>query len=473
MSVISKLKNILVGAYNGAKRAIKYPGVPLRDPALVAMLGGSPSSAGVDVDESAALNYSAVWQATTLIASNVAAMPVAPYEYIDSGRRLAKNTPQYKLMAEEPNPEMTPFVFHETLTAHCVNWGNAYAKIDWDGDIPIAIWPLMPDQVVPRRDDAGQIYYDFIPKYSGEDNVQYKASEILHIPGMGFDGLQGYNVIQLAREAIGLGLATEQYGASFFGRGSIPSGIIETPLDQELTEQARKNLRESFELIHRGPSNSHRVAILEGGMTYKALGLPPEVSQFLQTRQFQVVEIARWYNIPPHLLRDLTHATYSNIEHQGIDFLTYTLRPWLLRWQQEYHRKLFNVRDRHKYCVDHDTNNLLLTDTVARYNAYQTGRYGGWLTLNEIRQRERLPALPSDIGDTHLMPVNTTILGRENIVSPISIDDLTKVTDYLKSNRPVSYDSAKNIINAVLPGMTDQAVQSLIGELQRSGVVYA
>jgi HK97 family phage portal protein len=392
-----------------AYRAAKFAGIPLRDPALVKMLGGQPTESGVDIDERLALNISAVWQAVNIISGPLASLPLYVYEKTAPGtKRVAEGHPAHQLLHVSPNDEMTPIVFHETLQAHALTWGNGYARIEWEGDVPREIVPLMPDQIEPDRGPDGELYYRFVAKYEDEKNEDIPADEMIHIPGLGFTGRQGYSVIGMARESLGLTAASERYGASLFGRGAVPGGVLET--ENSLEERARKNLRESWELMHRGPQNEHRVAILDEGIKFRSIGLPPEDSQFLQTRGFQVVEVARWFNVPPHMLRDLSQATFSNIEHQGLDFLIYTLGPWLMRWRQEYTRKLFRGPDRRRYGVAHDVKSLLQTDTQGRYTAYATGRNNGFLTLNDILRSENMNTISDGTGDQRIMPANMTVI---------------------------------------------------------------
>lgn len=445
------------------RRAAKYAGIPLRDPALVAMLGNQPTASGVDVDEHVALNYSAVWAATNVISSNVAALPPVPYEVRKDGHYEAQDHPAWKLLMVSPNPEMTPYTFHETLQAHALGWGNAYARLNRASpeDVPTEMHPLLPNQVTPERDErTGEIYYQFTALYAGEKDERIPWWQVLHVPGLGFDGLKGYPVIEMARESIGLGVAAEKFGGAFFGRGCTLGGILECPEELEMTKRARANLRESFELLHRGPDNSHRIAILEQGMKYHQIGIPPETAQFLETRQFQIVEVARWYNMPPHLLRDLTHATFSNIEQQAIEFLTITLRPWLLRWAQEYRRKLFGPPDQMRYFVCHDPHNLQMMETNARYDAYGKGRNGGWLTLNDILRREGKNPLPPEIGDARLAPSTMKVLGQHG--EPVDPDDLTKTMNLLAGLTPVAPDAARALLMAMVPTIPGDALDALV-----------
>ena len=225
------------------------------------------------------------------------------------------------------------------------------------------------------------------------------------MPGIGFDGLKGYGCVHKARESIALGVATERFGATFFGNGTTTGGVIEHP--GELSQPARENIRASWNEIHKGLEHAHRIAILEEGMKYVKTSVSPEDSQFLQTRQFQIVEIARWFNLPPHLLRDLTHATFSNIEHQGAEFLTYSLRPWLVRWEMELRRKLLSDAEKKTRRFEFDVSVLLRGDTLARYQAYQIGRNMGVLSTDDIRRKERMTPLGKAAGgDLYLAPVN-------------------------------------------------------------------
>lgn len=452
-------------------RAAKYAGIPLRDPALVAMLGSQPSAAGVDVDENTAMNYSAVYSAIDVISSTTGAMPVAPYKATGKAWNVDTKHPAYYRLRISPNDRMTPGVFHETMQSWALGWGNAYAAIDWEdgpGSFINSIDPLPPNQVNVMRDDDGEPFYHFQAHNPGETTRDYDADEIIHIKGLSWDGIIGFDTIQLARESIGLGMAAEKFGAAYFGRGTTPFGWIKYSGDY--TEKAKKNFRESFESLHRGPDNAHRIGILDEGMEFVPYPLSPEVAQFLSTRSFQVVEIARWFRIPPHLLRDLSGATFTNIEHQGLDFLTYTLRPWLTKWQEEYHRKLFIDGEREAYQVRHDYHALLATDTVSRYNAYSVGRNGGWLTLNDILHREGMNPLPPEIGDKHLAPSTMRVLESDDPSSPITPEVLHGALELVQALMPVPDEVVQSTLKALMPQITPDLAAGLIAKL-KSGPV--
>lgn len=453
-----------------AKRALKYAGVPLRDPALVAMFGRNESSSGIDVTEESAMSCGAVFSAINLISSAVASLPKHVYmRQAAEGSDGVNADHNVERLFANPNPYMTDYVFTETLQGHASSHGNGYAFIERDGNsFPSALWPINPCKVTVHGADDGETWYAVHEGTEHEKWIDYR--DMLHIPGMGFDGRKGYSVIALAREAIGLGMASENYGAAFFGNGATPRLALSHP--GELGAKARRNLAKSWKDIYSNATNPHAVALLDEGMTVTTIGLPPEDSQFLQTRQFQVVEIARWFRVPPHLLYDLTGSTFNNVEQQNLNFLTYTLIPWLTRWRQECARKLFKLNDYKDHYIDFDTSALLMTDIVTRYNAYNTGRNGGWLTLNAINRKERLPLLPAAVGDVHLAPSTMKVLGQNDPTTPIPVETITATVDAIKGlGRSVPDALARDLLNAAMPSASEQLVTRLIAYLIAEGCV--
>jgi len=441
-------------------RSTKFAGVPLRDPALVSMFGDRASQSGMNVDEVTALNNSAVWAAVNLLSSSVAMLPMDVLRIDGDTVMSDKSHPAYHVLHDTPNGEMTPYTLIETLMAHCLTWGNGYGQIVFGGDDPLEIWPIMPNQMRAERDKEGGLIYEFQAHFEGETDCIFFPHQIIHVPALTFDGVMGYGPVRQAREAIGLSLATESYGASFFGRGASPGGVIEHPMD--LGEQGRKNLRESWEELHRGPDNSHRLAVLEEGATYKPIGFPPEEAQFLQTRQFQVVEIARWFNVPPHMIRDLANATFSNIEHQQIEFLMYSLAPWLTRFQQELKRKLFIGRHAGRYDIGFDTTALLRADITTRFAAYATARNGGWYTLNDILRAEGKNALPPGQGDVRLVPSTMQEMGRNPEV------DMTKLklaVDFARGLHSAGEDTVTAVLSAAVPDAQPALIRLVVADV--------
>jgi HK97 family phage portal protein len=395
----------------GALRSYWSGPITSNSPELARLWADPPVTSGVAVNEQTALNYSAVWAAVQRISGDVGSLPLVLYKRVGDGKEPLRDHPTYRLLHDQPNPDMTAVVFRETLQAHLLTWGNAYAEIEWRGDgRPNALWPIEPNRVTPERTAGGGLRYK-VQGYNKAD-VYFAPEDMLHIPGLGFDGTCGYSVIQKARESIGLGIAMEKFGGAFFGNGTTFGGILTH--SARLSDAARKNIRESFNSKHQGVHRAHNFALLEEGMTYTPLGVPPDDAQFLETRRFQVTEIARWFQIPPHMLADLERATFSNIEQQQIDYYTGTLRRWLVRWEQEINRKL--VLQQGTQFVEHVIDGLLRGDIESRYAAYAVGRQWGWLSADDVRSKENLNPLPSDAGKIYLVPINMAPADRINEV---------------------------------------------------------
>ena len=368
------------------------------------LVAGRNTATGVSITEKTALQSVAVFACVRILSETLASIPLPLYRRITPrSKRRAYEHPLYSLLHDAPNPEMTSFNFREALMAHLVLWGNAYAEIDWDMDKgrPRALWPLLPNKMRVKREKDGLYYYYRLP--DGQEII-LPAIKVLHIPGLGFDGMMGYSPIHMAREAIGLSLATEEFGARFFGNGAKPGGVLEHP--GKLGTSAQDNLRKSWNEMHQGLSNQHRIAILEEGMKYHQVGIPPEDAQFLETRKFQRSEIASFFHIPPHMIGDLEHATFSNIEHQGIEFVVYTMRPWFVRWEQVISKKLLWPDERKDYFAEFLVEGLLRGDVESRYKAYSVGRQWGWLSANDVRELENMDPLPENQGNIYYVPMN-------------------------------------------------------------------
>lgn len=322
---------------------------------------------------------------------------------------MALDHPLYHLLHDEPNPEMSSFVFRETLMTHLLLWGNAYAQIIRNGKNEIiALYPLMPNKMSVDRDENGHLYYTY---YRGTDEaiknkefaVTLQPSDVLHIPGLGFDGLVGYSPIAMAKNAIGLAIATEEYGAKFFANGAAPSGVLEHPG----TIKDPTKVREAWMSQFGGSANSGKVAVLEEGMKYTPISISPEQAQFLETRKFQINEIARIFRVPPHMVGDLEKSSFSNIEQQSLEFVKYTLDPWVIRWEQSIMRSLFSEDEKKKYFVKFNLEGLLRGDYQSRMNGYAIGRQNGWMSANDIRELENLDRIPAeDGGDLYLINGN-------------------------------------------------------------------
>lgn len=360
------------------------------------------TTSGKPVNERTAMQTTAVYACVRILAEAVASLPLHVYEYQDDGgKKLVHDHPLYYLLHDEPNPEMTSFVFRETLMSHLLIWGNAYAQIIRDGaGRVLGLYPLLPDKMDVQRDDRGNIYYVYSrnseenPMFKEYGDIRLKAEDVLHIPGLGFDGLIGYSPIAMAKNAVGMTLACEEYGASFFANGANPGGVLEHP--GVLKDPSK--VRESWNSVYRGVNNAHKIAVLEEGMKYQQIGIPPEEAQFLETRKFQINEIARLYRIPPHMVGDLDKSSFSNIEQQSLEFVKYTLDPWVIRWEQSLQRSLLLPGEKGKYFIKLNVDGLLRGDYQSRMNGYAVGRQNGWFSANDIREMENMNPIPDEEG---------------------------------------------------------------------------
>jgi len=390
------------------KRAsFENPNTSLSDPAawLTTFLGGGSTDSGVAVSEESSLKFSAVFASVRVIAETIASLPLFVYKRTDQGKDKAPMHPVYSLLKEEPNGEMTAFVFREVMMTHVLLWGNAYAFIDRNGaDRPIALLPLAPDRTFAQRQN-GELFY--VTHVDGVARVLNK-NDVFHVPGLGFDGLKGLSGIQMARQSIGLAIAAEEFGARFFGNGANIGGVLEHP--GKISLEAAKNISESWQAAHSGLKNSHKVALLEEGIKWTQTGIPNQDAQYIETRKFQINEIARIFRVPPHMIGDLDRATFSNVEQQAIDFVIHTIRPWLVRLEQEYNRKLFRDSEKGRIFAEHKLDGLLRGDVATRTEAYVKARQNGWLSANEIREMENLNKI--DGGDEFLIPLNMTAAGQ-------------------------------------------------------------
>ena len=368
------------------------------------------STAGKAVTERSAMQMTAVYSCVRILAEAIAGLPLHLYCYKeDGGKEKALGHPLYLLLHDEPNPEMSSFVFRETLMTHLLLWGNAYAQIirNGKGEV-VALYPLMPNRMTVDRDSSGQLFYSYqmsnadAPTMPG-GTVILKSSDVLHVPGLGFDGLVGYSPIAMAKNAIGLAIATEEYGAKFFANGATPGGLLEYPGTVKDPDRVRESWNKGFS----GSQNAGKVAILEEGMKYTPISIAPEQAQFLETRKFQINEIARIFRIPPHMIGDLEKSSFSNIEQQSLEFVKYTLDPWVVRWEQSLSRALFTQEEKSRYFFKFNVEGLLRGDYQSRMNGYATARQNGWMSANDIRELENLDRIPAEEGgDLYLINGN-------------------------------------------------------------------
>lgn len=387
-------------------------------------MGGTTS--GKAVTERSAMQMTAVYSCVRILAEAIAGLPLHLYRYNENGgKEKALDHSLYLLLHDEPNPEMSSFVFRETLMTHLLLWGNAYAQIirNGKGEI-IALYPLMPNKMSVDRDESGQLYYQYLRSTdevgSKSETVILKPSDVLHIPGLGFDGLVGYSPIAMAKNAIGLAIATEEYGAKFFANGAAPSGVLEHPG----TIKDPQRVREAWQSQFGGSQNSGKIAVLEEGMKYTPISISPEQAQFLETRKFQINEIARIFRVPPHMVGDLEKSSFSNIEQQSLEFVKYTLDPWVIRWEQSIMRTLLSPEEKKSYFVKFNLEGLLRGDYQSRMNGYATARQNGWMSANDIRELENLDRIPAEAGgDLYLINGNMLPLANAGAFATAQNDD--------------------------------------------------
>jgi len=377
-------------------------------------LYGSQSLAGETVTEHTALTYSAVFNAITLISGTIAALPCHLMQRKGEKKRIADDRRMYRVLHDEFNPYMTAMAGRECLVAHALAWGNGYAEKVTDGYGELReLWPITPDRVRPEMKDGALVYRIRV----GSEDIYLPREQVLHVPGMGFDGFLGYSVVAMARKSIGLGMALETFGSLYFGQGTHPGVVVSHP--GKLSDQAQGHLKTSLTEGYSGLGKSHRLLLLEEGMKLEKLGIPPDDSQFLESRQFQIPEIARWFNVPPHKLKDLTKSSFSNIESEQQSFYGDTILPWLVRLEQNYNMQLLSPSDkelsgRGRLYWKHNAEGILRADTAARGEFYTKMFNVGALSVNEIRAYEDKD--PIEGGDIHLVPLNMTSL--ENAGNP-------------------------------------------------------
>lgn len=396
-------------------------------------LRGNQTESGENVTEYSALNYSAVYNATSLISGTVSTLPLGLKRKENRNTLTVDSNPLHSVLHDQANPYMTAQIMREVGMGHVLLWGNSYAEIVRNrmGEV-IELWPITPNRVQVKLFNGEMVYT--IKMTTGED-VVLARDKVLHIPGMGFDGYVGYSLVSLAANAIGLGMAMETFGSRYFGNGTHPGVVVTHP--GKLSPEAAKALQESLVSAYSGLGKSHRLMLLEENMKLEKLTIPPNDSQFLESRQFQVPEIARWFNLPPHKLKDLTKSSFSNIEAEQISFVTDSILPWLVRLEQNYKMQLLNVLEKKQgLYFKHTVEGLLRGNAKDRALLYKAMWMMGSISPNEIREKEDMD--PIDGGDEYFVPTNMQPLSRalkepEPVVLPIAPPD----TDEAIENRPL------------------------------------
>lgn len=373
------------------------------------------TNSGKNVNERTSMQTTAVYACVRLLAESIAGLPIHLYQLNpDGSNKRVVDHPLQIILHDEPNPEMTAFVLKETLMTHLLLWGNAYAQIIRNGRGEVmALYPLLPSRMEVDRGKGGKLLYQYKLDESDtrfrsrDDTVLLGREDVLHIPGLGFDGLIGYSPIALAKNAIGMALATEEYGATFFANGAQPGGVLEHP---GVIKDVQR-VKDSWNAAYQGNGKAHKTAVLEEGMKYHTIGIPPEQAQFLETRKFQTNEIARIFRVPPHMIGDLERSSFNNIEQQSLEFVKYTLNPWVVRWEQALGQSLLLPSEKSTHTIKFNVDGLLRGDYAKRMAGYATARQNGWMSANDIRELENMNKISAEEGgDLYLVNGNMTRL---------------------------------------------------------------
>ena len=435
----------------------------VRNPAYWLGLSGSRNSAGVNVTPMSAMRTSAVWACIRVLSTSYASLPLHVKRRTAQGMIIdAVNEPIYDVLHRNPNPEQTSFIFRMVAMAHLCLYGNAYAEIEFDyfGN-PINLWPIPAWCCRPLRTEKKELYYQVsIPDTGETKNLQ--PYRILHIMGLGTDGMQGLSPIRQHAETIGITLAADQFSGMFFSNGMNIGGIVEHP--NKLSITGSTNLRNSLNEKYAGLGNSHRLMLLEEGMKYTKIGINPMEAQLLEERQYQIEDIARIYGVQLHKIGHLLHATFSNIEHQAIEFVTDTMLPWVVNFEQEYDRKLcFNGQ-----YTKHSMEGLLRGDTAARAAFYKELFYISSITPDEIREKEDMNPEPDGMGRRYYIPGNMVPADRiddyinkntsknttqDNATRNLLIDAVRRIAEREKQN--ISRAAKKNDVTAMVTWIKD------------------
>ena len=365
------------------------------------------SSAGTNVNEKSALQMTAVYACVRVLAESIASLPLHLYTKDEHGnRKKAEDHPLFFLLHSEPNPEMCSYAFREAMMTSLLLYGNAYAQIlrNGRGEV-VGLYPLMANKMTVERDEHGRLFYRY-QRYNEEpptmngNTVILTAEDVLHIPGLSYDGLVGLSPIAACRNAVGAGLAADEFSSRFYANGASPSGVLMHPGVIKDPER----LRENWSQIYGGARNAGKVAVLEENMRFEPISISPQDSQLLETRRFSVEEICRIFRVPPHLVQDLERATFNNIEQMSLDFVMYSLMPWVCRWEQCMAKSLLSPQEKRHMEIRFNLDGLLRGSYESRMRGYQTAVNTGIFSVNDCRKLENMDLLtPEEGGDIHMV----------------------------------------------------------------------
>lgn len=379
-------------------------GVATPEKWLVQFFGGGGGSSGMVVNAGTAQRLTAVTCALRILSETEAVLPLPVYRRLKGGgKERARELRLYRLLNNQANPWQTGFEFRRMMTWHAAARGVAYAQIVQrrDGEIE-ALIPLATDRLRPDINDQDEIVFRYQPLRGAARTFRYE--EVFKLLMFSEDGVTSRSLIETCQEAVGVGMAAEEFAARFYANNATPGGLIKSK--SRLGAEAQKRLKEEWAARYSGAANAMKTALLTDGLEYEALGMGMKDAQFIESRKFQVTEIARLFRIPPHMLADLERATFTNIEHQGLEFVVHTMAPWLALWEGAVWRDLIPEQDQEELFAEHLVDALLRGDTKSRYDAYAVARTGGWLNVDEIRDKENMNPLPNGEGQEFLTPLN-------------------------------------------------------------------
>lgn len=393
-------------------------------------LRGSQSLSGEVVTEETSLTYSAVFNAVALISGTSASLPCHLMQQQNGKKRIADNVLPYRTLHDRANPYMTAMGCRETIMSHVLTWGNGYAEIVRNGYGEVEeLWPIEPNRITNIQPIDGKLWYEI---RVDAVNKWLPREKILHIPGLGFDGVVGYSPIAMARKSLGLGMALETFGALYFGQGTHPGIILSHP--GQVSAAAAANIKESFLDESGGLFKSHGVKVLEEGMKLEKIGIPPNDAQFLESRQFQITEVARWFNLPVHKLKEMSKSSFNNIESEQASFISDSILPWLVRLEQNYWMQLLApAQQRENFYFKHNLEGILRASAADRAKFYQVMIQIGAFSINEVRELE--DKNPVEGGDVHLIPMNMTTL--ENAGKVPEPKQITEGKNEITEQKPV------------------------------------
>ena len=374
------------------------------------MLAGKTTS-GVQVTTDTALKQSTAWACIRVRSEDIGKLPCFLYRRVEGGkgREKATDNPLYRLIAVRPNSRHTPMEFKAMMQLQLDTRGNALAvkQFSLRGDVT-ALWPVPWKNVTVLTSPDGLELFYRVRGQTGEETI-FPAEGVIHLRGMSQDGLIGMSPIAYHRETIGLALAAEQYGAAFFGNNAQPSGVLK--VKQVLSKEAIGALRADWEKRFRGPGNAHSLAVLDGEMDWTQIGMDNADAQFIETRAGSTRDICRIFRVPPHKVGDLANATFSNIEQQAIEYVTDCLLAEMTRWEETLNRDLLSEDEQGELYFKFLPDALLRGDLKSRYDAYAIGRNWGWLSADDVRDKEEMNPLPDDQGSVYLQPLNMVKAG--------------------------------------------------------------